>query len=807
MTGCTSKHEQHTSLLSFVPENAGIILKINDLDSFKSEIDENDIFSKLESLNASKQLKIGLRALTYISDASEGLLAISNGQHSNIDFAYISSDSIPLINLDSVQEKVVESLVYDSYELKKYQVEKDTFYTSVVSNIQFLSSSQTILKNIISHWDQKEIDPTLERLYSVSDVSKLGHIYINPKNSNSLLNKIIGQENKILPLNYANWISLDIDLDGEQLLLNGISVAKDSVGQFLGLFSKTKPLSNVTSQLAPENADSYKSFTFHNFTSFAENQMDYLNRESVLDSIFNTVEEIGVVEIGAEEVVFLKTFGTANIMDYLKGIETNTIEFQGGEILELGQTTFLNDYLNPLITNFDAYYSSILGDTFIFSENLEALQNVISQYKSGNTFQKTMLYKNIAGMTTEESTILTLANAKGFQNNLEKDGLEELGKEIEKANFSDYLFGSQLVADNNFLHTSYFIKKISSTTEKKGVTTLFEVQLDADIISNPQFVTNHRTNKKEVVVQDIDNILYLISTKGKVLWKKQLEGPVQGKIYQVDIYKNGKLQLAFTTNNQFLILDRNGKEVPPFTKSFEGGNLNELAVFDYENNKEYRFVVTQNKKVFMYNNRGAIVSGFKYTNAEDAILNAPQHFRIGNKDYLVFQLADGSLKILNRVGDVRVKVAEKIDFSENEVRLHKNKFTLTTSKGLLYQIGTNGKIQKPNFNLNGDHGMDATSNTLALMNDNILRIRDKKVALDLGVYTKPKIFYLNDKIYVSVTDIQSQKSYLFDSQTEPIPDFPIFGSSVPDMADINLDKRPELVLKNQDNSIIVYEIR
>ena len=93
------------------------------------------------------------------------------------------------------------------------------------------------------------------------------------------------------------------------------------------------------------------------------------------------------------------------------------------------------------------------------------------------------------------------------------------------------------------------------------------------------------------------------------------------------------------------------------------------------------------------------------------------------------------------------------------------------------------------------------------MNDNILKIRDKKIQLELGVYSKPTIFYLNDKIYVSVTDIQNQKIYLFDSQAESIPNFPIFGNSVIDMADINNNKKAELVFKDQENTIQVYKIR
>ncbi len=115
-------------------------------------------------------------------------------------------------------------------------------------------------------------------------------------------------------------------------------------------------------------------------------------------------------------------------------------------------------------------------------------------------------------------------------------------------------------------------------------------------------------------------------------------------------------------------------------------------------------------------------------------------------------------------------------------------------------------IEKTDLNLNSDHGMDATSKTMVIINDNILSIRGKKVTLDLGVYSKPSIFYLNDKIYVSVTDIQNQKTYLFDSQAVPIENFPIYGSSTIDMADIDNDKRPELVVKDQENSLTVFKI-
>jgi hypothetical protein len=378
--------------------------------------------------------------------------------------------------------------------------------------------------------------------------------------------------------------------------------------------------------------------------------------------------------------------------------------------------------------------------------------------------------------------------------------------QYREAKFPDHVVALQVVADRNFYHLNSFVKRKSTVRKRNSVSPLFTVQLDAALANVPQFVTDHRNDKKEIVVQDVENNLYLISTAGKILWKKALEGRVQGRIEQIDLYKNGRLQLAFTTNNQFLVLDRNGNEVAPFNMSFSGAALNPLAVFDYENNRNYRFVVTQGKDLQMFNGKGQIVKGFAYTKAESAILYPPKHFRIGSRDYIVFMLADGTLKILNRTGSTRVGVSEKIEFSENEVYLNNNRFIVTDKTGTLFAVDTKGKITKTRFNLNADHGIDATSKTLSLMNDNELSIKGNKATLDLGVYTKPRIFYIYDKIYVSVTDIQTQQAYVFDSNAILFPNFPVYSNSSIDLTDMDNDRSIEIVGKFEENSIIVYQI-
>src|SRR5690606_3054113 len=118
----------------------------------------------------------------------------------------------------------------------------------------------------------------------------------------------------------------------------------------------------------------------------------------------------------------------------------------------------------------------------------------------------------------------------------------------------------------------------------------------------------------------------------------------------------------------------------------------------------------------------------------------------------------------------------------------------------------NGKMSSSNLSLGEKHSITATSKTLVTLSENILHIRTNKVELDFGDYTPPRIFYINDKIYVSVTDLQAKKVYLFDSLGKAIDNFPVYGNSTIDLDNIDKGKTPEFVTKGDQNGIIIYQI-
>nr|WP_299170172.1 ribonuclease HII [uncultured Allomuricauda sp.] len=802
---CKTEVKTADSLLGYFPPNAALLIKINNLTNFKSELKNSSFFEASKDFSLYKEIDTKTKVLDYVKTESKCLFALYAIGKNNYDFVLILGPSTNFFNLDDINNKTVETLTYQNKNITKYTLEQQEVFSMQLDGKVIISSSLMLMENMVRTEKNNPVNPTLDRLYATSSEVKSATLFLNLDEPSSLFaDQLKGEDNRIA--SFADWISVDFSANSDNIGFSGVAVASDSTKNFINLFKGTNPLPHKTPQFAPLNTQAISSFTFDDYQAFAKNQNTYLDRVKPIDSLFNTIEEIGVIHANNQKVVLLSSFGAESLAEALNVDKASSTEYQGSEIMRLKNSAFVVNGFGPLIQDFSSNFCAILENTFVFAESREALQTIISNHRNTSSFGNSPVYTTAMSQLANESSMLFIANDSGINFFSEEYFDLQFHSTLKKVKFSEHVFAAQLVSDQNFVHTNFLVSKVGKSVEVNSVTPLFTLELNTDLTIDPQFVKNHRTNKHEIVVQDQNNILYLISTEGKVLWSKQLNGRIQGPIQQVDIYKNGRLQLAFCTSNEFMIIDRNGEDVPPFKKTFEGGNLNPLAIFDYEGNKDYRFVITQGRKVFMYNNQMQTVSGFRFTEAQSPILTSPKHFRVSERDYLVFQLEDKSLKILHRTGHERLKVGQKIDFSGNGVFLYKNKFSVTNKNGVLHQIDTKGKLNATNFNLSSDHGMYTTSKTLVFMDDNILSIKGKKVELDLGVYTKPKIFYIYDKIYVSVTDIQNQKIYLFDSQAKPISNFPVFGNSLIDMVDMDNDKKLELVAKDQDNSIIVYKM-
>ena len=175
------------------------------------------------------------------------------------------------------------------------------------------------------------------------------------------------------------------------------------------------------------------------------------------------------------------------------------------------------------------------------------------------------------------------------------------------------------------------------------------------------------------------------------------------------------------------------------------------------------------------------------------------------KDYIVFS-AGNELKLLDRRGTIRVKVKEPIDFSGEAIYFYNSLFTTTNTKGDLIQVNSKGNVSRQTLGLDAKHDITSSSKTLVTRSENKLSIKSNSVELEYGSYSPPSLFYLRDKIYISITDLQAQKIWLFDSQAKPFASVPVFGTSAIDLANADADAPLEFVTKGDSNSLIMYQL-
>ena len=92
----------------------------------------------------------------------------------------------------------------------------------------------------------------------------------------------------------------------------------------------------------------------------------------------------------------------------------------------------------------------------------------------------------------------------------------------------------------------------------------------------------------------------------------------------------------------------------------ENNNVKFLSKFDYDNNKNYRYLIVTENETRMLDSKFKTIKGFKAKH--DKNISEPyKHIRDSNRDYIVGKNSNGKVSILNRRGVDRIKLAKDFD--------------------------------------------------------------------------------------------------------------------------------------------------
>ncbi|WP_228852411.1 DUF3352 domain-containing protein [Aegicerativicinus sediminis] len=789
---CQETENNDNQLIDYLPTDATFILTSSNVDSLSTLIARNALISTEKDSTLFSTLRTLSNTIKPDSIWGKMYLAISKNEPNGQFFTLVYNTDSLIFQTETLKSFSSETIRTSKHTIDQLQLDSTAIY-------HYKNSSNNVFTN-----DKKWLDESIakfpfnNRKYrdQINTTSSDNSIILKNLKLNS--NALKTNENDTLPLRLADELILELSISENSVYLNGIAVSDSLSNSIQNLNNHTKPRENKFAQIAPYDITFAQSFAFNDYEHF---QM--VKPKMEIDSFSSQTNELpNIVEFAVLKKSESTTYALHSLdIDATADAIGLAFPSENYRDIDLYQTPreFNAVLKNNKYVQLDSIsYCTKLGDFILVSNHGETLKDYISNFQNETSLANSENFQEIMEHLSDESSLFLYFKGKELGTFL----IDDVDYQFSlKENQSSAI---QFINENNFSHVHAVFGNAPKSFSRPQVKEIWQKNLDAPLLTEPQFLKNHRNGGMDIAVQDMENNLYLISSTGTVYWKKQIDGRILGTIKQIDVFKNGRLQMAFATPKTLYVLDRTGRNVSGFPVNLQHPVTQPLSVFDYDNNKNYRLMLTQGKFISLFDKKGKLVRGFNYKVA-DEINTAPQHFRIGRKDYIVFHQGN-TLELLTRRGEKRIPVKSSYNFSNNPVLNYEDNFAFTTKEGALVQVDQKGGISSANLSLAEDHYVTSTNRTLVTLSDNILKIKDNEVELPFGRYTAPIIFYINNKIYVTTTDLQTSKVYLFDSQGKTISDFPVYGSSSADLQNIDKDSALEIVVKGGENSILLYEL-
>jgi hypothetical protein len=627
-----------------------------------------------------------------------------------------------MLSMSGIKE-VIESKSGRTIVLKiPYDVNyvRDTAYISLISGLILCSSSAEILKGASVQMDLGNDIRTIQGFTRVLLASgkKEDKIFVVFANLLNLIEPAMSAEGKWLTekiIRLAGTGGGDIYINEEGLVLSGYTECTDST-DIIYRYKSIPPKEFHTYKILPSSTVLFATIIRPDEKSFRNSGdpgsqkaydlaikiKEFLGEEitrAFIDikenqAADNTLMIYELKNREHAEQLFLEQLGKGNEIDYFEPDDQTKIPVY--------KTSF-NGLAKIIIPGFSVGFDDTY---FIFYDNFMITGS--SFVTISRLLYDNLLNKTLANDLTYRDFESSLPSRAGFfffcvpwrindylARFLNEDiisALKSNRSSINKIQAAGYQFASS----NGMIYNSLSIRYKDEAREES--TTEWETLLDTTASIKPFFFTNHITGAKEIFIQDMKNNTYLINAAGRVLWKVPLNERIVGNIFMIDYFHNGKNQLLFAGKNYLHLLDRNGNYVERYPVKLRSPGTNSPALFDYDNNLNYRlFIAGEDKQIYSYDRSGNVVRGWKPFKTIGFVKTEINYFKVSGKDYLVAS-DETSIYFLDRSGNKRVTLKEPVSIAAgSSVRLNSGSepyLICSSPDGTVQQIYFDGTVKK-----------------------------------------------------------------------------------------------------------------
>jgi hypothetical protein len=729
------------------------------------------------------------------------------------------------------------------YEVKS---QKDTLYVSLVSGLLVCNTSRKSAEEALIQMTRGEdvrIIPGFERVHMASG-KKEDKIFVIFSNLSQLFRNYLSSGKQDMGEQIASLAGTaggDIYLNENGLILSGYTESTDS-SEYLYKYKFITPREFHTYKILPSATVLFETLILpgknpeaNSGNTVSEEAMhlaarlkEYAGEEitrALIDIKDQPIAENSLIvyeltnRVSAEQI-FLEELGPNPEISYFEPDEQ--VKMPVYKTPFIGFTSVLKPGFAP---GFNETYFTFYDNFMISGSSYATVSRLLYDNLLNKTLANDLTYRDF------ESTLPSRAGyffycvpsritgyLSGFLNDDIIKALKSNKSSLNKLQSAGYQFASS----NGMIYNSLSIRYKDEAREES--TTEWETLLDTLAAIKPFFFTNHTTGAKEIFIQDLNNNTYLINAAGRVMWKVPLNERITGNIFMIDYFRNGKYQLLFAGKNYLHILDRNGNYVERYPVKLRSPATNSLAIFDYDNNLNYRlFIAGEDKMIYSYDKTGSVVKGWNPFRTSGLVRSEINYFKVSGKDYILAS-DENSVYFLDRSGNKRLNLKEPVTRAKGSaMRLTPGSdpsVVCSAPDGTVQHIYFDGTIKK--FSLrefSGDHSFDIFDingdgfGEYIFIDKGVLYLyshnRDKLFSRDFGSKNLGGpinfIFSATDR-KIGVFDGNKKLIYLINREGKTIEGFPLKGASMFSIGKLSEKSGWHLIVGGTDRFLYNYKI-
>lgn len=629
--------------------------------------------------------------------------------------------------------------VFNAVTINELATKGSVFSWTFLDNLWVGSFTPFLIEDVIRVHGSEERSAFRQNLGAIYQMPKLrndaGNLYIHLRNFSRWLAVFSPELNADLIRHFGKAAVLDIKAAEENLVLNGFSVDDANTGSVLSVFSGQFPTSFGVKQYVSNRTVMLATYGISEGGDFGLKLSRYPERKKIyedtltrlsrsldvnLRDLYGAVDnEVAMcyVESGGQRlsrILIVETessdvwLSALNKMASQLSVDTVFYEpFADYEIRQLPIFRFPEKVFAPFVSGFDQMYYTSIGNSLLIGEDLEQLKDFLADIDREETWGKSVVQNRFLESTLLESNVSLYINTPRIWNIL-RGSLNDKWDNFIRDNRA--LLGSVGMGAIQFSHLNEsFYTNVAwqyqqpplPDPERRIQNQMLVTSFPNQLRGTPHVVRSHVDKSLEVLVQDSLNQIHLVSAAGKVLWSMPMDGPIKGDVFQVDYYKNGKLQYFFVTEGKLHIIDRLGNYVSPFPTETRAKDIDFVALVDYDHSRNYRFLITDRSgKIWMYDKQGVNLEGWNSNDVEGDLFCPARHHRIRGRDYLIAIRRDGRVYLMNRRGELQKGFPLNLDarptgdyFLEVGSRPDNSYFVVVSRDGFRIRFNTEGKIQ------------------------------------------------------------------------------------------------------------------